>query len=441
LRAAALTLLGEQQKRSSMPNTSTLLWIGAGVTVTILSALFAWYFFLSGEEKGLDELARARGLDGATPTFLNPTGSTYANLTGGGISPVATESAAAARAKPPRLWRLSSVPASGVSIFDAATSTDPSLIQFVDRGTGNVFRANTQTGNIARLTNTLLPNIYEAVWVGPDKVLMRQLGEFDSIETFSAEIKAATSTNLSGEIITEQKLDGKYIERGIADIVSRPEETGTIAYLRSSQEGSALMQSLPDGSEAKRIWQSAIGGWELSWPEPNTAILTQRASANIPGSSYVISIQDASVSPFITGERGLAVAARDNETALFSTYTRGILSLNLRSADGNIFLPLRTFADKCVWDPVSTDTAYCAVPSSLPAANYPDSWYRGEVHFSDTWWKINTATLETELLLSPESEYQVILDVWDPIINPQATHIVFLDALTRTPWALSIRAD
>ena len=57
-------------------------------------------------------------------------------------------------------------------------------------------------------------------------------------------------------------------------------------------------------------------------------------------------------------------------------------------------------AEKCVWNKLNT-LIYCAVPKNTTFANFPDSWYQGEISFEDQIWEINLENQNTKLLLNP----------------------------------------
>ena len=61
---------------------------------------------------------------------------------------------------------------------------------------------------------------------------------------------------------------------------------------------------------------------------------------------------------------------------------------------------VKTLPEKCVWGNTST-TVYCAVPRNVPNNQYPDSWYQGEVSFSDQIWKIDATNGNTTMLVDP----------------------------------------
>ena len=65
-------------------------------------------------------------------------------------------------------------------------------------------------------------------------------------------------------------------------------------------------------------------------------------------------------------------------------------------------LGVKTLPEKCVWGTTS-DVVYCAVPKFIDRAQYPDSWYQGEISFSDEIWKIDIVSGNTTMISDPVS--------------------------------------
>jgi len=102
------------------------------------------------------------------------------------------------------------------------------------------------------------------------------------------------------------------------------------------------------------------------------------------------------------GVNGLTTKGSPNgKLVLFSDSN---LSLRVYHTDtrNSDTLSLRTLPEKCVWGKAS-DAIYCAVPKSISSGAYPDSWYQGEVSFSDQFWKIDLKTGNATLIIDPMS--------------------------------------
>jgi len=141
--------------------------------------------------------------------------------------------------------------------------------------------------------------------------------------------------------------------------------------------------------------------------------------------------------PLLRAIPGLTLLPHPSSRALLYGASGGTLTLFARtsatSTSGS--LPIRTTADKCVWDPKQQFIAYCAVPQSLPAPSFLDRWYRGEVHTADAWWRVDAGAASAELLFSPGN---AVLDVERPVIDNSGNYIAFVNAVDKSLWLLRI---
>lgn len=430
---------------------STLIWIGIGASIAILILLGIWVLFLRGEQSLLNETILGRGFGGDVPAFEGETGSTNALLREGifdrvGFSQTengsgdATEDGqgdAATSPQPltfetPRLWQLSGVPSAGITTVGASSTL---RMRFVERPSGNVFDANPYTGLVTRVTNTLIPQVYTAHFPDEEHVVLRHLSDTAQSATFIASITQSTSTETDSAV---GALVGEYADE---QVVSLAAHDGTIfSIARSGARAFGTLTNTGTDAPGTRIFTSAAAHWRSSWLDNETLLLVQNAASGVDGSALLLQ-DDGTTVPLLQGVAGVTAVVNASQNALLYSESAG--NETVLYAKNDITAPpqalsLVTFAEKCVFDPTDPLVAYCAVPQQIPDATLPDAWYRGEVHFSDVWWRVAVSDGSVEFVLSPESEYGVALDVLDPRMNAAGTHILFLDARTRTPWALRI---
>lgn len=420
--------------------------VAIGLVVLIVVAFGGWYFYLRGKEAVISTTSSGRGL-GVAVTSSFPGGSAYSNITKaiGGIFGVSNTVSTSTnkRVQAPRLWEVGTAPTAGITWLQIGTST---IARFIDTASGNIFDADPSATTITRRTNTLVPKIAEARWVGTNGVIARFSGS-QGIESFSASIMVATSTNnltaSAAESLTASgpgSLVGIMLLRGIASIATnQPQSSTNMFYLTPYQGGIAGMLGSATGANAKRIWTSPITGWNSEWVGDHI-LLSQKAAGGVVGNAYSLS-QSGSMKPLISNEFGLSVRQSSKTGAiLYSTVqSNNAVKLTVQNADrSSIDLPFATFADKCLWSTQDSATVYCAVPHALPSnTTLPDAWYRGEIHFSDSWWKFNTKTGAVEEVYDPTKSSQS-LDILDPVMSADGMYISFIEAHSGTAWVLRI---
>jgi hypothetical protein len=110
--------------------------------------------------------------------------------------------------------------------------------------------------------------------------------------------------------------------------------------------------------------------------------------------------------------------------------TGGEMKLNVyNKIDGSVRdLNIKTFVDKCVWSKNNINV-YCAVPDDNISVYEPDLWYKGYTNFTDSVYKINTETGESELIVDP-FEYDQDFDLVKLKLDNNEKYLYFIDSKT-----------
>ncbi|MBI4133749.1 hypothetical protein HY478_03980 [Candidatus Uhrbacteria bacterium] len=386
----------------------------------ILIALLWWYFMLQGKTESISEEDAKRGAGLSEPTFGSSLGSTYENIISTFTGPQnGTE-------KKNRLELVGKSPTAGAGFVMKATST---ALRFVERGTGYVLEFDPARGVLKRITNTLVPRVYEAFVLAGDRIIMRSI-ENEQVVTVIKTLKglASSSPATTGEV---------RLPENITSLAVDPSEKEVFYIVQSSEGGSGVRVTL-EGMKAKQVFSSAIAGWHGEWG--SEIVLQQKSSDGVASSAYAIT--NGALEGVVREIPGLTLLpSKDSRALLWSESNGQTLRLFARTEPkgSTIILPIRTVADKCVWSFASTTSksrvAYCAVPQTAPGANFLDRWYRGEVHTADAWWKIDVNANSAELLYSPGDR---VLDVERPIIDKSGSYVAFTNAIDKSLWLLRV---
>ena len=404
------------------------------VIVVALIGLLSWYFFLRAEGGALRARDEGRGAGMPPPSFGNVIGSTYGNIVENISSLVGGGEKSDATAAPARLWQITKTPIAGMGFVPrgelAKGSTTSSTVRFVERGTGYVLDADPMSGTLARLTNTLVPRVYEAL-VGPNGVVV--LRGFDDEAGFVLTNTAqATSTLASGE---PSALLLSALPQDIRELALSPSGE-EILYLIEQSPGFSIVRAAWNGESPRRIASVGISGWHMRWLPDDRVILTQHTGDGMSG--YVYELDKGELAPLTPGGSSLTLLPRPDSPAVLYGSISGNSALAARAnADASVVsIPLWTSTDKCVWAPGSGLTAYCAVPKILPSTEDVPARLRGETYSSDTWWKVDVSAGNAESLYDPEND--VDIDVEDPRIDASGTYIAFTNARDKSLWLLRI---
>lgn len=404
-------------------NTSALRYTLVAIAITILGALGGWYYFLKGESASIAKDDLGRGVGEIVPLGIE-VGSTYENIVSSFSTFVGGEVQSDTSATP-RLRQAGKTPTAG---FGFVEKNGTSYLRFVERGSGYIFDMEPKTNGLDRVTNTLVPRTYEALVAG-NHVIMRGLDENGAITTMLSTITATTSAQGGPATMKQQRLEDDI--RVIGLNASR----NTLFYLVEGPEGTKGIRATWDGKTAKELFSSIVAGWQIDMLDNGQIMLTQNAEDGIAGHTY--RVEDGSLKRIVADVPGLTFLPHPSLSAyLYSESAGSGPSLFARTSGTTspTTLPVRTIAEKCAFAPKEL-IAYCAVPQQLPPPDFLGRWYRGEIHTTDAWWKVDVRANAAEQLYSSAN---AAFDVEDPIVDLGGNYIAFRNAADKTLWLLRI---
>lgn len=394
------------------------------IAAILLAGLVSWYIFLNRQAKTITATDSARGLGTASPSFSSSLGSTYNNIVSGITSFVGGSSAGSADKLPPQLWQVAKTPVAGMGFIGNAST---SKLYFAERSTGYILEADPKNGVISRITNKLLPRTNEAVFGRERTVVLRSVDEEGGIVSFAGSFASSTLT-------------GNYLMRNIRAIVPDPKTNGLLYLVKNDNGEGVAVRSSWNGANPKIVFTSPLSSWKLISLEDGRIFVALPPADNVPGFAYELQ-GDGSISPEIQDVPGLTFLPRASSIAsLFGSSSGGTLNLFAQTDGTLISLDIKTVADKCVWDLSNKRTVvYCAVPQFVISKTFLNDWYRGAIHTSDSWWRVDANSGTVEQVFSP-SERDGTLDVENPIIDMGGEHIAFMNAVDKTLWLFRISA-
>lgn len=347
------------------------------------------------------------------------------------------------KTKLPRLRQINKTPTAGMYPFIRSGKT---MVQYVERATGNIFETNMEDMRKAKVSNHIIPRVQEVFWGNGGKSLIyRYFNEDDfSIATF-----VTSAPNTSGVKIETQKststdtVSGSFLEENILHALPSF-DSKSLFYLTKTSDFTSRTGygSVFDFTKntAKRVFESPFSEWLPVSFDGKTAFIQTKASQNIPGFLYSLNTANGGLQKILGGINGLlALPSPDMQKILYSESTRGGITLRLydRKNQNTTDIPLSTFPEKCVWTSDST-ALYCAVPDYLPATEYPDAWYQGLVAFNDTVWKIDAKTGNRVMVFTQDSSINQTLDMTGLSLSLDGNFLFFINKKDSTLWGYEI---
>lgn len=303
-----------------------------------------------------------------------------------------------------RLRKISNEPVSGAVIFNSGTS---SVVRFVEKGTGNVYEARSDSNLVLRLTNTTIPKIIRAFWLPNGSGFLAQtlLNGSEIIETSFVKLNknvATTTENLTPFSTTIGKLP-----TGIKEIAIRPDSAKIFYYVLNGMYSDWFISN-PDGTSSVMIYSHPLTEWLPDWQTSNTINLRTKGSGS----------------------------------AMTYTYTFDINNKSLRKTGeyfGGISPQTKNLPEKCVVTKEKTQTFYCAVPNYLPGGNYPDDWHKGLTATQDFLAKIDVTNDLSFVVTDFSSLTTEEIDAKSLSLSPDQNYLIFQNKIDGGLWLLRIK--
>ena len=342
------------------------------------------------------------------------------------------------------LYQISTKPVSG--LFVAGTGATSSLV-YVEKATGHLYQVAPASRLPSRISNTTLPKIYQ-VWGGATKSEVRILAQYlkdGRVQNYNAGLALPTVTNEDSFIDEEQlpSLRGRVWDNGVFNAAVSPKQDQLFYLTNTLTNGAVGYISDWTGSAPNNVFNSPLTEWTSQWATTTTIALYTKPGQDVPGYLYWLSIKNKELTPIISEVPGLSALANPNlKTVLYSALNKNQLTFGLYDIATKIFnrLSITTLAEKCVWSKTG-QTAYCGVPRQLPAGEYPDAWYRGEISLADNIWQITNNTKQPQLLFNPKlSGVAQDIDAINLTLSSDEKTLYFINKNDNTLWGLNLVA-
>jgi len=398
----------------------------------ILVGVLIYTFFIRGTTGGSSQNNAETPIFGQTPgTVTAPGGSTVGgegegNLPGGTQGPDITGA-------PPRLHLVAGKPTAGATVALSTSSSE--VTRYVERESGHLFEVAMDSTQVKRITNTTIPKIYGAEWVGTsDNILLRLFDDTNErIQTFLGKISTEGSA-----------VSGSYLEEGILSTAISPNGKN-IFYLRAENGGVAGVTTDSTLVSRVRVFTSPLSEWLPLWLGASPGVLT-KPSGNFPGFLYRINAQTAGLERVLGDINGLtALSSPDGKRVLYSQTLGSSIYLNslLIGSGKTTSIAVSTLPEKCVWSVLRPAIVICAIPFAVSGDTngvYPDLWYQGRASFSDNLWQINTDTGAASILFRFSFETKNTYDATSLHLSPKEDHLIFTNKKDLTLWSVRLGA-
>lgn len=335
----------------------------------------------------------------------------------------------------PKLRKISDGPVAGAVMLGAGTTT---IVRFVEKATGNIYEARSNSASPRRLTNTTIPKIVRAYWLPQgDGLLAQTVSEDDIIETSFLRLTPAKATTT--EVSVPYEVVISKLPTGIQEISIRPDGKQIVYYTK--ENGSAWYTANPDGTGRKNIYQNPITGWVPQWYSQNSILISTKATYLAQSYGYILSPSGGRPTNVYTGEFGTSAKMSPNGKTLLLTGGEDKPVMHALSvADGSqLSIGSYTFSEKCAWDPSDSNYIVCGIPQSLTNGGYPDNWYKGKLSTNDLIERVNVNDNVVFIASNPAKDIDREIDVKEMYVSKNGQYAAFLDKSDSALWLLRLK--
>ena len=344
-----------------------------------------------------------------------------------------------------QLERVSDLPVAGFIVFqkerfregETPTEFAPAL-RYVDRVYGHVYQTFADQIDERKLSSTEILGVYEAYFGNKAiSVIMRYLKSDDKmIETL---VGSLPQDILGGDISENGEITSSFLPANITDLSVSADGSRVFYLFNTGTSAEAAIGTTLELASGKRtqVFDSPFTEWLSSWPNLKIITLTTKPAATVPGYMYFLDPATKNLVRVLGEINGLTTLTSPSGKMVL--YSENNLSTFIYHTDTKTSEPagVRTLPEKCVWS--KSDTAiYCAMPIATGGINYPDSWYRGEVSFSDQIWKINLESGITEIIADPTSESSLFIDAIKLALDENERYLFFINKKDSSLWKLGL---
>ena len=422
---------------------SFLIRVGLGVSILCFLVIFLFIFFVSQKERQKDQTRTSDSdlIVERTSVFgdrvVPPTDSPNIFDTVSVEDRSQVESIFSEKDDPvassnrSRLFQLFSGPVSGFSVKTELDKEKDALylVQLVTRGIGDIYTIETSPYNIVKENSFSSTKIQDGLSLPNGSFVV-------SIEDDTNKLK-------SNGVLASQKENGLLSFTTLGENTSFVQKTDENKFfvLRKTNEGVVGFVVDRDSTTEKAfVWKNSFSSWRAFWGS-NRNIFLQTAASELENGYFYRLNETGVLTKFFGPEQGLLVLHNESTN---TSLVRNKLGLFLdKEQSKRLSIKIDTLPEKCIF---AKKEIYCSVPRSLTVPTrsgnetlVPDSWYRGDVIYDDSFYKINTETTVVKKIdLNLDGEERSKIDLINPLLSKDEKFLFFQNKIDYSLWVLEL---
>lgn len=296
-------------------------------------------------------------------------------------------------------------------------------VRYVERATGHIYEMYLDTKSSGEISNSTIPGVHEVLF---DNTANSTIYRYISDDNKSITSFMATLGGSSGFLPTD-----------VLDVSLSPDKTKFFSLIKSKTGVIGNIKSFSN-TKTNQVFTSNFSEWTPQWVTDQNIYLTTKPSYLVNGSIFSLSVVNGTLTKIFGDIPGLTtLASGDGNSILFGSSLDVGPKLNIFNIKNHTSTDLKLYGipEKCIWSKDNINV-YCALPNTITGTDYPDTWYQGEVSFTDYFVKINTVTGDTSTLANSANETPI--DATNLFMNKNEDKLFFTNKKDSTLWSLDL---
>lgn len=301
-----------------------------------------------------------------------------------------------------------------------------SAVVFAEEGTGHMFEIDLTNNTEKRISNTTIADASVAVFSASGTEAVILTGD-DTSEAFLGTITSE-----------EESMELRSIPANISDIVAKNDSE---VWFAQESNGQTIGRQLNMRTLSERVLFTApFTSARVTWGESASGdhYIFPRPAARLPG--YLYGVSDEGLSHTGIEGFGLSALAGEDFVLVGKVADEFYRSTLVNKVNGEItrFVP-NLLPEKCVFAPSDVFSLYCAASIDEVGEGLPDSWYRGDLRFSDQLWHMSASTSDATIINNFELESGRQIDVASITIDETGSKLLFVNKLDNSLWLYDLQ--
>ncbi len=329
-----------------------------------------------------------------------------------------------------RFGKIYSGPVAGFIIRE-----NGSTVRLFDRAKGLLIDVNLISGEQKTVSDQPLLKVHDVTFISDSSFITRSY-ENNSIKSFLYDYN---QTNESG--IISQSDRPLFLSDDIVEL-SKSENNKYVVFVTKSVNGSSIDILDTETVKIKRVTNLPISEWIPSVTNTGEIYISSKASKYANSGTYKIVGDKINISiPAQKGETS-SIAPNGNVAMYIPVFDKDFNPNIIKLSEEPDYTvdesetSLRTIAEKCSWNSLST-IIFCGVPKEV-GDNTPDDWYLGKVKYNDKIWQHDAVSGESTYLFDPES---FGFNIHAVSLSVSGKNLIFKDRVSENLFAYRLNED